>query len=284
MGWDSVTNMVTGSDMAWAQAVAVSVIGKKRKGGPIEYMIDVIIEFTDMLRKRRSNKDSDSRKETIESASMGDRFSMDKVIAILNSIENVDDYMTSSYSLSRIFLNFHNLFYLDKNSTHKNQKHHPALNHDIHDLTALAIGNQPQNYHPNPCFVEEEEDLDIEQDGCDIKEDNEYVERVCLVDCDSSPIYDDYPEDFSQGEKIELDKNKVIYIRGEPITHIIGGTFDIQKQKVIDPFWEDFIEQELIEVNKRHERVILTCLVARVCDTEANDATGGILRCQDIEG
>ena len=40
-------------------------------------------------------------------------------------------------------------------------------------LTALAVGSQPQNYHPNPCFVEEEEDLDIEQEGCDIKEDNE---------------------------------------------------------------------------------------------------------------
>ena len=42
---------------------------------------------------------------------------------------------------------------------------------------------------------------------------------------------DDYPEDFSQGEKIELDKNKVIYIRDEPITHIVYETFDIQKQK-----------------------------------------------------
>ena len=50
-------------------------------------------------------------------------------------------------------------------------------------LTALAVGNQPQNYHPNPCFVkEEEEDLDIEQEGCNIKEDDEYIERVCLVD------------------------------------------------------------------------------------------------------
>ena len=29
-------------------------------------------------------------------------------------------------------------------------------------LTALAVGSQSQNYHPNPCFVEEEEDLDIE--------------------------------------------------------------------------------------------------------------------------
>ena len=49
-------------------------------------------------------------------------------------------------------------------------------------LTALAVGSQPQNYHPNPCFVE----------------DDEYIERVCLVDWDSPPIYDDYPEDFSQ--------------------------------------------------------------------------------------
>ena len=90
---------------------------------------------------------------------------------------------------------------------------------------------------------EEEEDLDIEQEGCDVKEDDEYIERVCLVDWDSPPIYDDYLEDFSQWEKIELDKNKVIYIRDEPITHIVDETFDIQKQKVIDPFLENFIEQ-----------------------------------------
>ena len=87
----------------------------------------------------------------------------------------------------------------------------------------------------------------------DLKKEDEYVERVCVVNWDSSPIYDDYPEDFSQREKIEPDKNKVIYIRDEPITHIIDETFYIQKQKVIDPFWEDFIEQELIEVNKRCE-------------------------------
>ena len=117
--------------------------------------------------------------------------------------------------------------------------------------------------------MEEEEDLDIKQEGCDIKEDDEYIERVCdaawaasvcLVNWDSPPIYDDYPEDFSQREKIELDKNKVIYIRDEPITHIVDETFDIQKQKVIDPLWEDFIEQELIEVNKRCERAILSNL------------------------
>ena len=49
-------------------------------------------------------------------------------------------------------------------------------------LTALAVGSQPQNYHPNPCFVDEEEDLYIEHKGCDIKEDDKYIERVCLVD------------------------------------------------------------------------------------------------------
>ena len=64
-------------------------------------------------------------------------------------------------------------------------------------LTALAVGNQPQNYHPNPCFVEEEEDLNIKLEGCNIKEDDESIERVCLVDWDSPPIYDDYSEDFS---------------------------------------------------------------------------------------
>ena len=66
--------------------------GKKRTGQPIEYIIDAIMEFTNMSRKRRSDKDNNSRKTTVESALVGDRFSMDKVIAILNSIENVDDY------------------------------------------------------------------------------------------------------------------------------------------------------------------------------------------------
>ena len=94
----------------------------------------------------------------------------------------------------------------------------------------------------------------------DLKKEDEYVERVCVVNWDSPPIYDDYPENFSQGEKFEPDKNKVIYIRDEPITHIVDETFDIQKQKVVDPFWEDFIEQKLIEVNKRYERVILSNL------------------------
>ena len=42
--------------------------------------------------------------------------------------------------------------------------------------TTTVSFSQPQNYHPNPCFMEEEEDLDIEQEGCDIKEDDEYIE------------------------------------------------------------------------------------------------------------
>ncbi|KAK7821701.1 hypothetical protein CFP56_037477 [Quercus suber] len=65
---------------------------KKRKGGPIEYMTDAIMEFTNISRKRRSNKDSDSRKETFEYALVGDRFSMDKAVTIFNNIENVDNY------------------------------------------------------------------------------------------------------------------------------------------------------------------------------------------------
>ena len=100
-------------------------------------------------------------------------------------------------------------------------------------LTALTVGSQPQNYHPNPCFVEEEEDLDIEQEGYDIKEDDEYIERVCLVDWDSPPIYDDYPKNFGQGENIELDKNKVIYIRDEPITHIVDETSTFRNKKLL---------------------------------------------------
>ena len=106
----------------------------------------------------------------------------------------------------------------------------------LKQLTALAVGSQPQNYHPNPCFVDEEEDLDIEQEGCDIKENDEYIERVCLVNWDSPPIYDDYPEDFSQGEKFEPNKNKVIYIRDEPITHIVDETFDIQNKRLLIHF------------------------------------------------
>ena len=38
-------------------------------------------------------------------------------------------------------------------------------------LIALAVGNQPQNCHPNPCYVEEEEeeDLDIEEEDYNIQ-------------------------------------------------------------------------------------------------------------------
>ena len=66
--------------------------GKKRKGGSIENNTEAIMEFTDMSRKRRSDKDSESRKETVEFASVGDRISMDKAVAILNTIADVDDY------------------------------------------------------------------------------------------------------------------------------------------------------------------------------------------------
>ena len=93
-------------------------------------------------------------------------------------------------------------------------------------LTALAVENRLQNCHPNPKYVEEED--------YDIKKEDEYIERVCVVNWDSPPIYDDFLEDYSQGDKIELNENKFIYIRGEPITHTVDETFNIKKQKVID--------------------------------------------------
>ena len=100
-------------------------------------------------------------------------------------------------------------------------------------LAAFAIENRPQNCHQNPCYVEEEY-FDIKEEEYDIKNEDEYTEKVCVVNWDSPPIYDDYLEDYSQGDKIELDENKVIYIRGEPITHTVDEIFNIKKQKVID--------------------------------------------------
>ena len=46
-------------------------------------------------------------------------------------------------------------------------------------LIALAIENRPQNCHPNPRYVEEEY-FDVEEDY-DIKKEDEYIERVCVV-------------------------------------------------------------------------------------------------------
>ena len=100
-------------------------------------------------------------------------------------------------------------------------------------LVAFTIENWPQNCHPNPCYVEEEY-FDVKEEDYDIKNEDEYIEKVCVVNWDSPPIYDDYLEDYSQGDRIELDENKVIYIRGEPITHTVNETFNIKKQKVID--------------------------------------------------
>ena len=61
----------------------------------------------------------------------------------------------------------------------------------------------------------------------------------------------DYLEDFSQGDKIELDKNNVIYIHCEPITHTIDETFGIQKKKKMVIDFTDY----------NHMLVQLVCLV-----------------------
>ena len=64
-------------------------------------------------------------------------------------------------------------------------------------LTALAVENRPQNYYPNPRYVEEEY-FDVEEEEYNIKKEDEYIERVCVVNWDSPPTYDDYLEDYSQ--------------------------------------------------------------------------------------
>ena len=50
----------------------------------------------------------------------------------------------------------------------------------------------------------------------------------------------------------------------ELLSNFFGNTVNINLERlmenVIDPLWEDFIEQELIEVNKRREQVILSNL------------------------
>ena len=63
-------------------------------------------------------------------------------------------------------------------------------------LTALTIENRPQNYHPNPDYVEEDY-FDVEEEDYNIKKEDEYIERVCAINWNSPPIYDDYPKDFS---------------------------------------------------------------------------------------
>ena len=85
-----------------------------------------------------------------------------------------------------------------------------------------------------------------EEEDCDIEEDDKYIERVCAVNWDFQPIYDDYPKDYSQGDKIGLDENKVICIKGEPITHIIDETFIIKAQEVIDFFYYNHMLVQLV--------------------------------------
>ena len=45
--------------------------------------------------------------------------------------------------------------------------------------------------------MEKEEYFDVEKEDYDIKKEDEYIDRVCVVNWDSPPIYDDYLEDYS---------------------------------------------------------------------------------------
>ena len=54
-------------------------------------------------------------------------------------------------------------------------------------LTALTIENRPQNYHPNSRYVGGEY-FDVEEEDYNIKKEDEYIERVCVVNWDSPTI------------------------------------------------------------------------------------------------
>ena len=51
---------------------------------------------------------------------------------------------------------------------------------------------------------------------------------------------------WSQGDKIELDKNNVIYVQGEPKTHTVDEIFDIKAQEVIDFFYYNHKSIQLV--------------------------------------
>ena len=72
-------------------------------------------------------------------------------------------------------------------------------------------------------------------------------------------------------QSFNLLKLELVHIRhydfigvDELLSIFFGNTVNINLERlmenVIDPFWEDFIEQELIKVNKRREQVILSNL------------------------
>nr|POF14749.1 hypothetical protein CFP56_47357 [Quercus suber] len=79
-----------------------SLARKKRKGESLSEMTNAINNFKELSRQRLS-KDSDSRPESVNSVLGGDRFSMDRVVKILNSIENVDDL-----TMFKVLKEFHN--------------------------------------------------------------------------------------------------------------------------------------------------------------------------------
>ena len=87
------------------------------------------------------------------------------------------------------------------------------------------------------------------------------VESVCLV-VDKFSI----DEQSFNLLKLELEHIRRYDFIGvdELFSNFFGNTVNINLERlmenVIYPFWEDFIEKELIEVNKRRERVILSNL------------------------
>ena len=91
--------------------------------------------------------------------------------------------------------------------------------------------------------------------------DHKLVQLVCSV-VDEFSI----DEQSSNLLKLELEHIRHYDFIGvdELFSKFFGNIININLERlmdnVIDPFWEDFVKQELIEVNKRRKRVILSNL------------------------
>ena len=66
--------------------------------------------------------------------------------------------------------------------------------------------NQPQNFCPNLCYLDKEDDIDVKED-CNVEDVDECIECVGAIDRVSLPIYNNYPKEHSQGDKVELDED-----------------------------------------------------------------------------
>ena len=82
------------------------------------------------------------------------------------------------------------------------------------------------------------------------------VQSVCSV-------VDEFSIDEQSSNLLKLELEHIRHYDFIGVDELLSkffGNINLERlmDNVINPFWEDFIEQELIEVNKRHKRVILS--------------------------